>query len=68
MLICQSAHGLAFEADLGGCADRSDGAQFLSKNTPLRFKSTLYSGLQTVENYELSSKTLATSRSACESS
>jgi len=36
-LICQSARGLAKEAGLGGCADRSDGAQFLSKSTLFKF-------------------------------
>ena len=42
MLICQSAHGLAVEAGLGGCADRGDGAQFLSKSTPFKFKPILF--------------------------
>ena len=37
VLIGQSARGLAKEAGLGGCADRGDGAQFLSKSTLFKF-------------------------------
>ena len=37
VLIGQSARDLAKEAGLGGCADRGDGAQFLSKSTFFRF-------------------------------
>ncbi|QNI96338.1 hypothetical protein SynRS9902_00419 [Synechococcus sp. RS9902] len=36
-MIGQSACGLAKEAGLGGCADRGDGAQFLSKSTFFKF-------------------------------
>ena len=37
VLIGQSARGLAVEAGLGGCADRSNGAQFLSKSAFFKF-------------------------------
>ncbi|WP_390130774.1 hypothetical protein [Synechococcus sp. HIMB2401] len=42
VLIGQSARGLAKKAGLGGCADRGDGAQFLSKNTLFKFKAIFF--------------------------